>query len=149
VFQLLKRLYAPVVVEARVPAQRADVYDVVSDPQTYPTWLLGNTRVASVDDDFPQAGTEFEHTVMAGIVRIDDHSESLGADENRRLALRVHAGAFHARVEFDLESCGKRTTNVRLAEQPIGLLSIATPLLRPLLYARNRASLERLRNELT
>lgn len=146
---LLKRLYSPVVVEARVPAKRAEVYEVLSDPATYPSWLVGNSRVAEIDDDFPQAGAEFEHTVMAGLMRIDDHSESIGADRNRRLAMRVHAGRFHARVQFDLESCGKGTTSVRLAEQPIGLLSFATPLLRPLLYARNRASLERLRGELT
>jgi uncharacterized protein YndB with AHSA1/START domain len=145
VLGLLKRLYAPVVVETRVPAERSDVYDVLADPETYPSWLVGNARVAAVDHDFPEPGAEFEHTVTAGLVRIDDHSESLGAEDNRRLAMRVHAGGFHARVQFDLESCDDRATNVRLAEQPIGLLSIVTPLLRPLLYTRNRASLERLR----
>ncbi len=142
---LLKRLYAPVVVETRVPAGRDDVYNVLADPETYPSWLVGNARVAAVDRHFPEPGSEFEHTVTAGVVRIDDHSESIGAEENRRLALRVHAGGFHARVQFDLESCDDRATSVRLAEQPIGLVSLVTPLLRPLLFARNRASLERLR----
>src|SRR4051794_28932406 len=99
---LLQRLYAPVVSRITVPADRRAVFAVLSDPDTYPSWLVGAEQMRSVDDEFPRAGTSFEHSVGGGPVTVDDRSESIAVQTDTCLVLRVHAGPFHARVEFEL-----------------------------------------------
>jgi uncharacterized protein YndB with AHSA1/START domain len=142
----LRRLYAPVVVEDDVAASREQVWEVLADPDTYPAWLVGATDIRAVDDAFPAAGAEFHHTVgLGGPLTVDDRTESAGAQSERRLALLVHAGPLHGRVEFELQPA-PRGTHVRFSEKPVGPLAVLTPLLRFWLYARNRRSLGRLRD---
>jgi uncharacterized protein YndB with AHSA1/START domain len=142
---LLHRLYAPVVSRITVPAERSAVFDVVSDPDTYPSWLVGAERMRSVDAEFPRPGSSFEHSVGAGPVTIDDSSESVGVQADARLVLLVHAGPFHARVEFDLEDGAAGETEIRLSERPVGVFAPLTPLLRGSLQSRNSLSLAKLR----
>ena len=142
----LEYLYAPVVSRITVAAARSTVFDVVSDPHTYPEWLVGTERMRSVDTEFPRPGATFDHSVGAGPATIDDSSESVAVQANARLVLRVHAGPFHARVEFDLTDDGAGNTEIRLSEQPIGWFAPLRPLLRPSLQARNSRSLTRLRD---
>lgn len=141
----LLRLYAPSVTEATFRAPVGDVYAVLADPATYPDWLVGADHMRSVDDAFPEPGAEFQHTVGAGPVKVDDRTESLANEENRRILLRVHVGIFQAEVEFRLVPDGAGTA-VRFTERPTGLVGLLTPLLRPTLRARNAASLHRLRD---
>lgn len=143
---LLRRLYAPAEVEAVLPAPPDAVYEVLTDPTTYPDWLVGADHMRSVDDAFPAAGSRFEHSVgVAGPLTVDDRTESLGAEEDRHLALDVHVGPFEARVDFDLVPATGGRTKLRFREQPRGVFAAVTPLLRPTLHARNAASVARLR----
>ena len=146
---LLHKLYGPVVVEDRLPAPPDEVYDVLSDPETYPDWLVGAERIRSVDPDFPRPGSEFEHSVgPTEPVTVDDRTESIDAEPNRHLALQVHAGPFHARVDFELEPAGAGTTRICFSEQPTGPVAVLTPFLRPSLRSRNKLSLEHLKERL-
>jgi uncharacterized protein YndB with AHSA1/START domain len=148
--RLLRRLFAPVVVETSIDAPADKVYDVLKDPETYPEWLVGADKMRAVDGDFPRPGSKFEHSVGPGDpLTIDDRSESIAAEEDRWLALHVHAGPFHARVDFELRDRDDGGTDVCMSEQPIGPISAITPLLRPSLYGRNRLSLQRLREQVT
>lgn len=142
----LRRLYSPVVSRVRVPADRSEVFDVVSDPGTYPAWLVGAEKMRDVDDDFPRPGSTFEHSVGAGPITIDDESESMAVEPDSKLVLRVHAGPFHAIVELDLTDGPDHGTDVCLSERPVGWFAPLTPLLRPTLQARNSASLAKLRD---
>ena len=141
---LIRRLYGPSVTEATIPASPREVYEVLSDPTTYPDWLVGADRVRAVDDSFPKPGSHFEHSVgPGGALTVDDQSESLEADPGHHLALLVHAGPFHARVDFDLTSVAEGT-RVCFTERPVGAFAALTPLLRPTLHGRNAASLTKL-----
>lgn len=145
---LLRTLYGPSVTEATLPAPADVIYGVLTDPETYPDWLVGADHMRSVDPDFPRPGSRFDHSVGAGPLTVDDQTEALAADEGRRLKLRVHAGIFQAEVEFRLLPRGAEATLVRFSERPTGLFGVLTPLLRPTLHARNAASLKRLRDVL-
>ena len=146
---LLHKLYGPVVVEDRVSAPPEEVYGVVADPETYPDWLVGAERIRSVDPDFPRPGAAFEHSVgPTDPVTIDDRSESIAAEPDRHLALQVHAGPFHARVDFELEPAGAAATTIRFSEQPTGAVAVLTPLLRASLRHRNELSLRQLKDQM-
>lgn len=149
---LLTRLYSPVVVETDLPAPVEDVYAALTDPTTYPDWLVGAQEIRGVDDEFPKAGSEFRHSVgpSEGLT-MDDTTESLGVAVNRHVALAVNAGPIHGRVDFDLEPVADdaTATHVTFSERPTGFLAIFTPFLRPHLATRNLESLRRLRKHLS
>jgi uncharacterized protein YndB with AHSA1/START domain len=143
---LLRRLYGPTTVEGVLPAPPATVFGIISDPSTYPDWLVGAHHMRAIDSEFPAAGSEFHHSVgPTEKLSVDDSTESLGFERDRHLALDVHVGPFEARVDLELEpvDCGR--TAIRFSERPIGLFAPLGPLLRPSLHARNQVSIDRLR----
>jgi uncharacterized protein YndB with AHSA1/START domain len=133
--------------EARtdVDALPEDVWATISDPETYPDWLVGAQRIRRVDRDFPVDGSGFDHSVgPTAAVTVDDSTVVKRADPPHRLDLRVDAGLFHADVEL-LVLPGPSGSEVRFTERPVGPAVLLTPWLRPVLRARNRESLRRLR----
>jgi uncharacterized protein YndB with AHSA1/START domain len=146
---LFQKLWGPVVVEDRIPSPPDEVYAVLADPETYPAWLVGAERIRGVDPEFPRPGSKFEHSVgPTKATTIDDRTESLDAQPNRHLALLVHAGPFHGRVDFHLEPAAAGATKITFAEQPAGPMAVLTPVLRPTLHGRNRRSLQQLRDRM-
>ncbi len=142
---LVERLTSPAEVRVTIPLAPEAVWDILADPTTYPDWLAGAQRIRRVDSQFPEAGTKFDHEVgPAGAVTVADDTRSLGAHRPDRLDLEVHAGLFRGIVEFHLEAAAAGT-EVCMREMPTGALRAAMPLVRPLLYLRNKGSLERLR----
>jgi uncharacterized protein YndB with AHSA1/START domain len=141
----LRDLYAPSTVEKVLSAPPDTVFDILAEPRTYPDWLVGAEHMRAVDPEFPRQGAEFQHSVgpTKGLT-VDDKTKSLGAVEDHRLALEVHAGPFVARVDFELLPEPGGRTRVRFSERPLGVFAPLTPLLRPTLHARNSASLDRL-----
>jgi uncharacterized protein YndB with AHSA1/START domain len=137
-------------VEARteVAASPAEVWAVISDPTTYPDWLVGAQRIRGVDPAFPQPGSEFQHSVGATKgTTVDDRTEATEADPPHRLGLEVHAGPFTADVEL-LVLPSPDGSEIRFSERPKGPWRLLTPVLRPVLHARNAESLRRLSNRL-
>lgn len=124
-----------------------DVFDAISDPETYPTWLVGCRAIRSVDDDWPGEGARFHHRVgLVGPFAVNDSSEVLEVDRPGHLALEVRfRPAGRGRVDFRLTSDpapdGTARTRIDMDEATIGLLAPASPLLGPLIEGRNRASL--------
>lgn len=139
-----RKLWSPVEVRAEIAASPTEVFDVLAEPRTYPEWLVGAKRIRDVDADFPSKGAEFDHTVGAGPVSIDDSTEVIDVQRPERLELRVKAGHFNGEVVFLLLPSPKGT-EVRFRERPIGPPAALTPLLRPSLQARNAESLKQLR----
>lgn len=140
----IRKLWSPVEVRTEIEAPPAEVFAVLAEPTTYPDWLVGAKQIRDVDDRFPEAATEFHHTVGAGPVSVDDSTEVLEVHEPERLVLRVHAGPLHGVVEL-LVLPSPKGTEVRFRERPIGPLALTTPALRPTLQGRNAESLRRLR----
>lgn len=142
---LVERLTSPAEVRVTIPLAPEAVWDILADPTTYPDWLAGAQRIRHVDSQFPKAGTKFDHEVgPAEEVTVADDTRSLGAHRPDRLDLEVHAGPMQGVVEFHLQAASAGT-EVCMREMPIGAARAAMPVLRLLLYLRNKGSLERLR----
>jgi hypothetical protein len=126
-----------------VDAPRDDVFNALADPTTYPEWLVGAQRIRSVDEKFPAPDSSFEHSSgPAPNLTVDDSTVVVEAHGHRQLVLQAHLGPVTADVQFDLIARGERTEIV-MRERPSGAAQVATPLVRPLLALRNRASLRR------
>src|SRR3954447_22247170 len=123
----------------------ATVFEVISDPRTYPEWLVGAKQIRSVDEDWPKPGSRFHHRVgLVGPLQIPDHSELLEIEPPTPLALEVLARPLiRARVDFRLlDEAGR--TRITMDEEPIGWAKPLAPLFNPSVRARNRASLNAL-----
>ena len=72
-------------------------------------------------------------------VTLDDISEVVSCDPTRSLTLRVHVSRFRVVVELVVVPVeGASTCEVRFRERPAGLSRHAMPVLRPLIYSRNK-----------
>ena len=136
--------FSPAEARREVTATPEAVWGVISDPETYPDWLVGAQQMRSVDADFPAPGSELHHSVgpTEGLT-VDDTSTATEADRPNRLDLRVHVGPFQADVELLVQPI-PGGSEIRVREKPAGFASVLTPLVRPLLHARNVESLRRL-----
>lgn len=132
-------------VSATIEAPLADVWDALVDVRTYPTWLIGATKIRSVDDGWPAPGTAFHHEVgFGGPFTIADRTRCDAVEPQHLLQLDVRAWPLvHGKVTFTLTP-SNGGTQIDLEEHPIGIHRLLTPVLAPLAQARNRASLERL-----
>src|SRR5215207_3487776 len=100
---------------AVAPVER--VFEVVSDPRTYPEWLVGAREIRSVDEDWPQPGSRFHHRVgLVGPLTVADSSEVLEVDPPASLVLEVRARPFgRARAEFRVADAGGDRTRITLS----------------------------------
>jgi uncharacterized protein YndB with AHSA1/START domain len=146
--RLLTRLLSPAEARITIAAPPADVYEVLSDPETYPEWLAGAQRIRHVDAAFPREGARFDHEVgPSDSVTVADDSRALIDDPPNRLQLEVHVGPVTGLVDFRLRATGEGT-EVVFRESVTGRLGLAMPVLRGAIHARNKASLERLKAHL-
>lgn len=123
---------------------RAEVFEALVTPPTYPNWLVGCRKMRAVDASWPEVGSRFHHTVgLVGPLTVDDHSEVLAIADGVELSLEVRALPFgRGRATFRLaDGTEPGTTNVTLDEVPIGTLAALRPALDPLVARRNEASL--------
>jgi uncharacterized protein YndB with AHSA1/START domain len=128
----------------QVPPER--VWEVLSDPTTYPTWLVGAQEIRWVDPDFPAPGTEFGHEVGASDdVSVADRTTAIAVEPGRCLELEVKARPFlRGRVRFTIGS-HPQGTEIRFGEEPIGPWRLLSPLLWLFVKGRNARSLHNLR----
>jgi uncharacterized protein YndB with AHSA1/START domain len=137
-------LFSPVEARTEVAASPSEVWATISDPTTYPDWLVGAQRIRGVDRAFPTEGAEFRHSVgPMGALTIDDATTVTESAPPHRLELLARAGPFHAAVEM-LVLPSPKGSEIRFCERPVGASAALTPFLRPVLHARNAESLRQL-----
>lgn len=140
----IRSLWSPVEVRRTLPHPVDEVFAVLADPYTYPSWLVGAQRMRAVDADFPSPGSQFHHSVgLAEDATVDDVSSVLSVDPPHRLELEVEVGPIHGIVELLVEEADDGSL-VRFRERPSGFAVVTTPFTRPALGARNTESLRRL-----
>lgn len=133
-----------------IPAPDDLVWAMISDPSTYPEWLVGAEEIRDIDDDWPAQGTSFHHRVGLGWLSIADRTEVVAVDPPRMLSLAVKARPFVSAVStFRLYPCdddGGGTTVVTLEEEPAvrTLGNLVRPVMDPSIHVRNHRSLRRL-----
>ncbi len=125
------------------------LFAVVTDPTTYPYWLAGAKATLSVDEHWPEPGSEFRHEVGIGPFRVGDKTQSLAfVMRDRTLELKVRVRPFgRGKVRFRVEPQGLNHSTVQFFEEPLSLgLRVARPFIETLTEARNRRSLRALRS---
>ncbi|MDT0182801.1 SRPBCC family protein [Microbacterium sp. ARD31] len=129
-----------------VKASAEQVWSVLADGWLYPLFVVGASRMRDVDDGWPAVGTRLHHSVGTWPLLINDFTEVLEVEPNRRLLLRARGWpAGEARVEFTLEESGDATV-VTIHEDATagpGLL-MPKPLRDVQLNVRNDEALQRL-----
>ncbi len=120
---------------------------VVSDPRTYPRWLVGAVDILAVDEDWPAPGSAFRHRVgLGGPFTTEDSTKVEDVDPLRLLVLEARARpAGRARVEIEVRAV-PGGSEIAIREGLLAPLTRLTPLVQPLTVARNRRSLHRLRD---
>jgi len=123
----------------------AEVFEHITNPWEYPRWLLGASTMRDVDDAFPAVGSNFHHRVGVGPLKINDRSQVLEVEQDRKLVLLVKARPlFQGKVTFTIEPDGDGSV-LTLEEVPaFPGAELARPLVDPPTHARNRKSLENL-----
>ena len=91
----------------------AAVWRVLSDGWLYPLFVVGASRMREVDAGWPAPGTRLHHSVGVWPLLLDDETEVLASEPNRRLVLRAHAwpaGAAHVNFVLEPHSEGAEVT---------------------------------------
>ncbi|HET8582888.1 MAG TPA: SRPBCC family protein [Jatrophihabitans sp.] len=134
-------------VSRRMAAPRERVFAAMSDAWLLPVWVVGATHIRRVDESWPARGAEVHHQVGAWPIMISDSTAVAECEPPRWLALQGRAFPFgEARIELTVEPDGADAAVVTLAEAPSHgpARVLDNPLLRWVLAARNRESLDRL-----
>lgn len=129
-----------------IPAPARDVFRVLTDPYTYPEWLIGAASIRSVDDAWPSVGSCFHHIVGVGPFKIPDSTMVEAIETDVTLKLRVRARPLIlATATFRLVGSGSSCVVMFEEEPKIRVLgNLFRPILDPLTHLRNHESLRRL-----
>ncbi|WP_068263646.1 SRPBCC family protein [Janibacter limosus] len=136
---------APVRWTTTAPPER--VWSVIEDGWTYAAWVVGASRVRSVDESWPAEGTQLHHSVGVWPLVRNDRTSVVEVDPARmRIVLRARVRPFGTQlVEIDVASQAEGSV-VTMREDASGGLAVLAP--RPLrqvgLTLRNREALRRL-----
>ena len=96
------------------------VWDALADAGGYGYWVVGSKIIRDADATWPEPGSKIHHTVGLGPFEIADETESLEADEPRRLQLRAKGrplGTAKVTLEMTPKDGG---TVVSITENPDG-----------------------------
>lgn len=129
-----------------VAATPEQVWEVLSDGWLYPLFVVGASRMRAVDDTWPAVGSRLHHSVGSWPLLIDDTTEVLEVEEERRLLLLARGWpAGQAHVEIALQASGD-TTLVTITEDASAgpALLVPKPLRDAQLHLRNVEALRRL-----
>jgi hypothetical protein len=133
-------------VQRRLNCSPEQVFAVLGDGWTYPVWVVGASRIRSVDEGWPAPGTKLHHSFGVWPLLLNDSTEVLELDPGHRLVLEARGWPFgNARVEITVEAAAAGSLvsmaedvsggPVRLVPQPVRVASIDV---------RNRETLRRL-----
>lgn len=129
-----------------MPCSAQDVGEVLAHGWLFGLWVVGSSRIRDVDAGWPAEGAKIHHSFGVWPVLIDDVSECVAWQPDRRLALLARGWpAGEASVELTIEdrAAGCRVTMTEDAVKGPGTL-IPRPLRSIVLNWRNTEALRRL-----
>jgi hypothetical protein len=136
------------VVEKHVRCPAESVVEVLRDGWSYAAWVVGASRIRSVDEAWPEPGSTIHHSAGAWPLVINDSTVSRRWDGAGRLELQARGwplGEARIRIEVLSDADGRGCT-IRMAEDAVrgpGTL-MPKPLRDAVLVPRNRETLKRL-----
>jgi Polyketide cyclase / dehydrase and lipid transport len=112
-----------------------EVFTVLQDGWLYPLWVVGASRMQSVEQGWPAPGTKLHHSFGAWPLLINDTTEVLQMEPGRRLVLEARGWPIGSpRVEITVEAAGDGSRvsiaedlsdgPARLAPQPLRVAGI-------------------------
>jgi uncharacterized protein YndB with AHSA1/START domain len=133
-------------VQRRLTCPPERVFAVLRDGWTYPVWVVGASRMRSVDEGWPAPGTKLHHSFGVWPWLLNDTTEVLELDPGHRLVLQAGGWPIgNARVEITVEAAADGSL-VSMAEDVSDGPARLVP--RPVRVAgidvRNRETLRRL-----
>jgi carbon monoxide dehydrogenase subunit G len=133
-------------VALEVPAPPSAVWAVLADGWNYVAWVVGASRIRDVDQDWPAVGSRLHHSVGIWPLLIDDHTQVLECEPQRRVKLKARgwpAGEAHVDIRVEAHGSGSRITIDEVPSAGPAVL-MANPAGDALIAARNREALARL-----
>ena len=130
----------------RMNATPDRVWDVLADGWLYPLWVVGATRMRSVDDGWPAAGTRLHHSAGVWPAVVNDETRVLEVEPGRSLRLRAAGWPLgEAEVVITLAPDGTGT-DVTIEENAASGPGVLMPRIvqDPVLQWRNTETLRRL-----
>lgn len=131
-------------IEINVPPET--VFDVLADPQSYSYWVVGSKVIHSADENWPEVGSSFRHSVGIGRLKISDRTTVTEMCRPELIVLLARARPLGtATVTLTLRPAGSGT-EVTMIEDPGDARTqrMFNWLTHALVRGRNRWSLDRL-----
>lgn len=134
------------VVHRRIDAAPAQVWAVLANGWLYPSWVVGASRMRDVDQSWPAPGSTLHHSVGLWPLLLDDRTEVIACEPQRRLRLKAHgwpAGAAEVLIELEPADGG---TEVTIREDAVAgpATLVPGPVRQVTMVPRNREALRRL-----
>ena len=122
------------------------VWSVLADGWLYALFVVGAARMRDVDEGWPAVGTRLHHSVGSWPLLIDDSTEVLEMEEDKRLLLLARGWpAGQAHVEISLEARGTDTVVTIVEQATSGPGALMPKVVQdPQLHVRNIETLRRL-----
>ncbi len=90
-----------------VHATPEQVWAVLADGWSYPSWVVGASRMRAVEPAWPAAGAKLHHSVGVWPAVLNDETEVLESDPPRRLRLQARGWPMgEATIEVHIEPAG-------------------------------------------
>ena len=90
-----------------VEATPEQIWQVLEDGWSYPSWVVGASRMRAVGDDWPAKGSKLHHSAGIWPVVVNDETTVLESDPPRLLRLQAKGRpAGEATVELRIERAG-------------------------------------------
>ena len=123
------------------------VWRVLADGWTYPSWVVGASRMRTVAADWPAIGAELHHSLGAWPLLIDDVTRVLAVEPERELLLRGKGWPLgEVEIHLVLRPAESGGCEVVMREDVVAGPSklIPKPLRVPMMKRRNREATQRL-----
>lgn len=135
------------VTERTMKATPRQIDEALRDGWNFADWVVGAVHVRGVDPQWPQPGSNVQHRLGAWPLVINDATEVVAYEPEKRLDLRARLWPFgEAEVSLQWEQNSPGTCRVRMEEQFVHgpALTLRNQVADTVLHSRNRESLERL-----
>lgn len=110
-----------------VRATPDEVWSTLADGWSYALWVVGASRIRSVDDTWPAEGSSIHHSVGVWPLLIDDRTTVLSSVPGRRILLRARGWPLgEAEVDITLTASGSGT-EIAIAEKPTAGPGVIVP----------------------
>ena len=129
-----------------IQATPEQIWAVLEDGWSYPSWVVGASRMRAVSDDWPAVGSKLHHSAGIWPAVVNDETAVLESDPPRLLRLQAKGRpAGEATVELRIEPAGNGSKITMMEDVTRGAGRYVPKLLRqPAIALRNTETLRRL-----